>query len=131
MQHPSSQIVGVSGVSLWRGRKMILRDITWRIDPGQHWAVLGRNRAGKTTMLNVVSGYLWASEGQVSVLGHRFGSVDLRDLRRRIGWVSSAFQTRIPPACSALDAVLSEAYDLPLEVDRRHGRFRVRVRGEQ
>jgi iron complex transport system ATP-binding protein len=102
-----TSILAVSNVSLWRAETKILQDVSWRIEPGQHWAVLGPNGAGKTTLLNVVTGYLWPSRGEVEVLGCRFGSVDLRDLRKRIGWVSSALQTRMPPGAEAVDIVAS------------------------
>jgi len=61
-------------------------------------------------MLKVVNGYLQPSEGAVSVLGCKFGTVDLRDLRKRIGWVSSALQENIPRGEKSIEVVLSGKY---------------------
>lgn len=39
----------------------ILRDIEWQVIPGEHWAVLGANGAGKNSLLSIVAGYEWPS----------------------------------------------------------------------
>ena len=81
-------ILELSQINFVRGGSGILRDISWTIGPDQHWALIGTNGSGKTTLLKIITGYLWPSSGQVRVLGHTFGQVDLRELRKQIGWVS-------------------------------------------
>lgn len=103
-------IIEIDNIHWRRGDELILRNICWRVRNGEHWALLGLNGSGKTTLLNMITGYLWPTEGHVAVLGHRFGTVDLRELRKRIGWVSSSFQERIHPREKALDVVLSGLY---------------------
>lgn len=81
----------------------ILREIAWRVNAGEHWAMLGPNGAGKTSLLSIVAGYEWPSRGEVAVLGERYGRCDMRALKERIGWVSSALFTWLPPRQSARD----------------------------
>ena len=38
-------------VSVWRGDKWVLRDVSWRLQPGDRWALIGDNGAGKTQLL--------------------------------------------------------------------------------
>lgn len=83
-------IVELRKVSWQRGDDQILCEVDWTISPGQHWALLGPNGAGKSSLLNIINGYQWPTSGTVSVLGHPFGAVDLRELRKNIGWISSA-----------------------------------------
>jgi iron complex transport system ATP-binding protein len=83
----------------------ILADINWRIDPGQHWAVLGPNGSGKTTLLRIVCGYLWPTSGRVLRLGEEL--VDLSELRRSIGWISSGMIAEIPPTDTGLETVVT------------------------
>jgi iron complex transport system ATP-binding protein len=83
----------------------ILSDINWRIEPGQHWAVLGPNGSGKTTLLRIVCGYLWPTGGRVLRLGEEL--VDLSELRRSIGWISSGMIAEIPTADTGLETVVS------------------------
>lgn len=88
-------VLSLRGVSIRRGRTEILRRVDWTVRAGEHWAVLGGNGSGKTTLLSVAAGYLWPTEGEVEVLGHRFGRTDLRELRKRIGFVSVALADRL------------------------------------
>ncbi|MFD1119654.1 ABC transporter ATP-binding protein [Sphaerisporangium aureirubrum] len=60
----------------------------WRVEFGGHWVVLGGNGAGKTTLLGIAGAVRHPSSGVASVLGHRLGRVDMRELRRHIGLVA-------------------------------------------
>ena len=103
----TSSMLELTNVSLLRGDRVILKDLTWHVRRGEHWAVVGANGSGKTMMLKIATGYLWPSQGTVSVLGKRFGTIDLRELRTKIGWISAALRDLIPPRDSAFDVVLS------------------------
>jgi iron complex transport system ATP-binding protein len=83
----------------------ILRNVSWRLEPGEHWAVLGANGSGKTTLLRIACGYIWPTVGMVRRLGEEL--VDLGSLRRSIGWVSTDLAPQIPRNELALDTVVS------------------------
>ncbi len=83
-------VVAVRGVLVRRAGRTILGPIDWTIQPGERWVVLGPNGSGKTTLLSVVGLELWPTAGIVEVLGERYGRVDSRDLRKRIGTAGSA-----------------------------------------
>ncbi|SMP44618.1 ABC transporter ATP-binding protein [Anoxynatronum buryatiense] len=100
-------MIDIQNVSLWRGNAFLLKNVSWKVNAGEHWAILGLNGSGKTTLLNMINGYLFPSSGEVTVLGQRFGDYDLRELRKSIGWVSSALQERFYMAESAVDIVVS------------------------
>ncbi len=102
-------IVDLRGVSVVRSGSKLLDGVDWRIGRGERWVLLGPNGSGKTTLIAVASTYLWPSEGEVSVLGRKVGSVDVRELRRHIGVVSAALEARIPGELTALQVVLAGA----------------------
>lgn len=83
-------VIELSNVSWHRDTQMILNEINWTVKEREHWSIIGANGAGKTALLNIVSGYMWPSTGTVKVLGQPFGRCDLRELRKSIGWVSVA-----------------------------------------
>ncbi|MDQ0188842.1 ABC transporter ATP-binding protein [Alicyclobacillus cycloheptanicus] len=98
---------------VYRQSVTILQDVSWHVRRGEHWVIIGNNGSGKTTLLNVINGYVWPTKGVVEVLGQRFGEVDLRELRKSIGWVSAAFGDRVfasHPTDHALDVVASGKY---------------------
>ncbi|MNS02878.1 putative ABC transporter ATP-binding protein YlmA [compost metagenome] len=88
-------IIEMKDVSWRRDGKSVLKGVNWTVSKGENWALLGLNGSGKTTLLNMLSGYIWPTQGEISVLGHRFGEVDIRQLRRSIGWVSSSLQEKL------------------------------------
>lgn len=67
----------------------VLADITFDVSPGEHWAVLGPNGGGKSTLVRLAALQLHPSSGSLRVLGEELGRIDIRPLRARIG-VSSA-----------------------------------------
>jgi molybdate transport system ATP-binding protein len=50
-------------VSVRRGDKWVLRGISWSLQPGERWALLGDNGAGKTQLLKLLSGDVWPTPG--------------------------------------------------------------------
>lgn len=98
--------VEVTALSV-RREQTILQDITWRVERGQHWVVLGPNGSGKTTLLSTLTAYFPPSSGTVRVAGKEYGRYDWRELRKRIGVVSSALKRKVNRPVTALDMVLS------------------------
>lgn len=90
-----------------RSGREILKNIDWRAAAGSHWAVIGANGSGKTTLLQIAGGILFPTSGTATVLGCRFGATDLFQLRRRIGWVSSALNARMPRSETVMETVVS------------------------
>lgn len=105
-----SPILEVSHLRVARGRTTILHDVSWRVARGEHWVILGANGSGKTSLLKALTGFLSPTAGEFSVLGQRYGASDWRDLRLKIGVVTSAFTLSIPPSEIALDTVVSGKY---------------------
>ncbi len=100
-------ILEVSGLRVARGHTTILDGVSWQVTRGEHWAILGANGSGKTSLLKALTGYLSPTAGGISLLGRRYGECDWRELRFKIGVVTSAFTASIPPAERALDTVMS------------------------
>ena len=51
--------VQLKNIRLKRADRSILRDVDWRIRPGQRWILAGGNGAGKTQLLKLVAGSVW------------------------------------------------------------------------
>jgi len=100
-------IVRLDHVSFIRNSNRILQDIDLCIDDGQHWAIIGQNGSGKTSLISIINGYHQPSEGKACVLGKKFGSTDLRELRLHIGECSSEIRNMIHQWEPVRDIVLS------------------------
>lgn len=99
--------LAVEGLRFERGSRIILDDIHWRVDAGEHWVILGPNGCGKTSLINLITGYDMATAGDIRVGRSRFGSADWREVRKRIGLVASTLASYLEPGEGVLDAVAS------------------------
>jgi iron complex transport system ATP-binding protein len=99
-------VIEVSGLVLERDVS-ILRGIEWRVERGQHWVILGANGSGKTSMLRALTGYFPPTAGTIRVLGETYGCSDWRELRKKVGLVSSSIHQMMPEGETALAAVVS------------------------
>lgn len=103
----SDPAVLLEGAAVRVGGRAILGPVDLGIERGEHWAVLGPNGGGKTTLLSLIGAWRQPSAGVVAVLGERLGRTDVRALRRRIGHVSHHVGDRLRPSITAMDAVLA------------------------
>ncbi len=100
-------VLRLHGVGLTIEGRRVLKDVAWRVAPGERWVVLGRNGSGKTSLLRIASLYLHPTEGTVDVLGERLGRTDVRHLRTRIGVASAAMADLLRPGLTATDVVMT------------------------
>ncbi len=105
-----SAVIELAGVTVVRGGNRLLSDIDWQVEEDERWVVLGPNGAGKTTLLQIVSTHLYPTEGVVGLLGEVVGTVDVFDLRPRIGLTSAALGERVPSGERVTDVVMSASY---------------------
>lgn len=69
------------------GNQPALRNINFEASPGQVVAVLGQTGSGKSTLVNLIPRFFDVTEGAVTVDGNDVRDVELRSLRRQIGFV--------------------------------------------
>ena len=89
-------VLDLDRVTFRRNENQILHGISFTVRPGEHWALLGRNGAGKSTILGFCGAVTHPTTGTVDVLGQRLGRVELQALRRQIGHVNPRHPLRSP-----------------------------------
>lgn len=74
------KILAFENVNLRRDKKELLHNINWEIQEKEHWGVLGLNGAGKTLLLQLITGSYWPTSGRLEVLGEVFGHTSIPEL---------------------------------------------------
>jgi iron complex transport system ATP-binding protein len=105
MDDPSPLPLRLAGIRLVRGDTLILDGVDFTVEPGTRWLVVGPNGCGKTSLLRIAALYEHPTAGTVDVLGERLGRTDVRELRRRVAFVSAALADRLRPTLAAHDVV--------------------------
>ena len=103
-------VLELADVTVRRGATTLLDGVDWAVEEDERWVVLGPNGAGKTTLMQLCSAQIHPTSGVLAVLGEVVGTVDLFELRPRIGWTSAAVAERIPSHELVRDVVVSASY---------------------
>jgi iron complex transport system ATP-binding protein len=77
----------VQALSVLRGERRVVSDVSFGVDDGELWALLGPNGAGKSTLLRGCLGLLPAAEGRVRLEGRDVASYGRAELAREVAWV--------------------------------------------
>ncbi|MBF4161642.1 ABC-F family ATP-binding cassette domain-containing protein [Nocardioides acrostichi] len=88
-QRLGKDVVDLEDVDLVRGERRLLSHATWRLGPGERVGIVGVNGAGKTSVLNLVSGAVAPSAGRVKhgrtvALAHLTQAIDEVDPEARV-----------------------------------------------
>ncbi|HSI92976.1 MAG TPA: ABC transporter ATP-binding protein [Jiangellaceae bacterium] len=105
-----SDVLELADVSVVRSGNHLLKEITWSVADGDRWAILGPNGAGKTTLLQIAATNIHPTSGYAAVLGEMLGTVDVFELRPRVGLTSVALADRIPRSEVVRDVVVTASY---------------------
>jgi len=65
----------------------VLRDVSFRVEPGQTIAIVGHTGAGKTTLISLLLRFYDVQRGQILLDGKDIRTIELQDLRRQFGIV--------------------------------------------
>jgi iron complex transport system ATP-binding protein len=105
-----NNVLELADVSVRRGQATLLDSVSWTVRDDERWVVLGANGAGKTTLVQLCSAQIHPSTGVAGILGEVLGTVDVFELRPRIGYTSAAVAERIPRDEIVRDVVVSASY---------------------
>lgn len=106
-QSKRSSMIRMKDVSIYVDEKNILKEINWEMKSGENWAVLGKNGAGKTTFLRLISGDCRpAYGGKIRRFGRK-DSVSIWDIRKKIGYVSPELQAEYDEGMTGEEVVVS------------------------
>lgn len=101
-------LLEIHNASVCRGDRQVFTGLNLRIEQNENVAILGPNGAGKSTLLKLLTREIYPLErpdSWVKIYGDT--TVNVQQLRDRIGWVSYDFQTSYLPITTGFDVVLS------------------------
>ena len=52
-------LIALDRINVHLDGRHVLRDVSWSLRPGEHWAIVGPNGSGKSTLLRVIRGDCW------------------------------------------------------------------------
>ena len=113
---PLEPVIHLHHVSVIRGGRATVDDVSLSIRPGEQWALIGPNGAAKSTVMGLCSTVTKASSGIVEIFGQQVGTVETTSLTSRMGYVTNHHRIEWP--LTARDIVLT-AFTNTLETPMR------------
>jgi molybdate transport system ATP-binding protein len=96
--------IALHAVSVRRGGKWALREVSWQLEPGERWALLGDNGAGKTQLLKLLWGAVWptpaaarnAGMAERAARSYRRGGVELQliEAKAHMAYIGAELQDK-------------------------------------
>jgi iron complex transport system ATP-binding protein len=103
----TERIANLDAVTFIRDDRRILGPLDLCINQGDRWLILGANGSGKSTVVRMLALNEHPSSGSVEVLGGLLGRVDVRSLRRHIGYSAPGLANQLRPDIAAIDVVVT------------------------
>lgn len=110
-------LLSLDSIALHRADRWQLRGISFKVQAGEAWGIVGESGAGKTTLMNVILGLVEPTTGQVALSGEVWSGVSEKVRRPRRPAIQALFQdptASLPPHLTGFE-ILEE----PLVI---HGR---------
>jgi ABC-2 type transport system ATP-binding protein len=105
-------MIEVQGLTKRYGELVAVSDLTFKVEPGRIWGLLGPNAAGKTTTMRILTGYLPATSGRATVAG--FDIFDQPDaVKRSIGYLPEIVPLYMDMTVSAYLGFVAEIKQVP------------------
>ncbi|SKC53127.1 ATP-binding cassette domain-containing protein [Ohtaekwangia koreensis] len=106
-------VVEMRDVTIRYGERDIIRNLNWKIYPGERWALTGRNGSGKTTLFSLIfADHPMAYSQHVYLFGKRRGSGEsIWDIKNRINYLGPELISYLNPqhiTMSAQEYIVSQ-----------------------
>lgn len=72
------------------GGRHVLRGLSFRVNPGELYVIVGPDGAGKTTLIRILAGVISKTEGKVNILGHRIPE-EISEVKGRMEYMPQRF----------------------------------------
>ena len=96
MGEQMTSLLNTDNLSVSIAGKNICQELNWQVKPGQHWALMGLNGIGKTTLFNSLAGLFEVDNGSISLLDKPLASYHPRSLAKQLGYLLQSLSYEFP-----------------------------------
>ena len=111
--YPFDTIVEMKKVDLKYGEHSIFNQLDWKVKTGEKWLLRGRNGAGKSSLLSMITGdHPQAYSNEIYLFGKRRGSGEtIWDIKQKTGFISPELHAYFDKNISCFQAIASGYFD--------------------
>lgn len=111
--YPFDTIVEMKKVNLKYGEHCIFNQLDWKVKTGEKWLLKGRNGAGKSSLLSMITGdHPQAYSNEIYLFGKRRGTGEtIWDIKQKTGYISPELHAYFDKNISCFQAIASGYFD--------------------
>ncbi|XZG68911.1 ABC transporter ATP-binding protein [Chitinibacteraceae bacterium HSL-7] len=98
-------LLTASQLTLKQGERELVRELSFAIETGQSWIILGENGCGKSTLLSAMAGWFAPQSGQIALAGQPITALPPQARARALAWQPQ--QDECPFPLSVLEKTLT------------------------
>lgn len=106
-------VVEMKNIQIKYGEHTILQNLDWKVKQGEKWLLKGRNGAGKSSLLSMITGdHPQAYSNEIYLFGKRRGSGEsIWDIKQKTGYISPELHAYFDKNVSCFNAIGSGYFD--------------------
>lgn len=110
---PNTPLIRLNSGKIQYEERVLFESLNWQVQQGEHWAILGPNGCGKTSLLQLITGdNPQCYSNDLFLFGMQRGKGEsIWDIKKHIGLVSSSLQWEYRASTNVLTTVISGLYD--------------------
>ncbi len=132
-----NNVVNISSVSKWFGKVRALKEVSFEVNKGELFGVIGPDGAGKTTLFRIINTLLISDKGSATVLGKDVVE-DYKLIRPKLGYMPGRFslyqdltvEENLRFFASVFGTSIEENYELVKPIYSQLEKFRNRLAGD-
>ncbi|HRV94503.1 MAG TPA: ABC transporter ATP-binding protein [Anaerolineae bacterium] len=79
-------MIEIENITKHFGNKAVIQNVNFKVEKGETVGLYGQTGAGKTTLIRVLTAYMFPSSGKLTILGYNILSHS-HEIRRRVGYL--------------------------------------------
>ncbi len=91
-----TEAIKVNNINVYYGKELIIKGLSFEVEQGEFFIIIGPNGSGKTTLLKTLGGTIKAKNGQISILQKSIDSYSRKALARSVAVVPQETQVDSP-----------------------------------
>lgn len=109
----SQPLVTLTDVSIKYSDNVVFENLSWQINPAEHWQLTGPNGSGKTCLLSLITGdHPQCYVNNIKVFGYQRGNGEsIWEIKRFIGYVSTQLQWEYRVSTALRNVIISGFHD--------------------
>ena len=106
-------VAELNNIHIRYGDKVVLKDVSWKVNVGEKWLLQGSNGSGKSTLLSLINGdHPQAYGHNLSLFGSKRGSGEsIWDIKQKIGIISPEMHWYFDQNATVWHTIASGFYD--------------------